>query len=140
MKNFFSRIADGLRRFSYGRYGMDELSFFLSIATLVLIVLSFFPHLGFLSIPAILIAAWSTFRMLSKNIYRRRAERDIYMKIRKAVLGKIDLWKCRWRDRKTHRYYTCPHCKAVTRITNPGRGRRITIHCPKCGQSFDKKT
>ena len=58
----------------YGRYGGDQLSWFLLIVYVVLLLLSGLPHLGILSWVALLVLAWSFFRMFSRRYDRRRAE------------------------------------------------------------------
>ncbi len=67
-------------------------------------------------------------------------ERQKYLAVRYRIKQKFQLYKNIWRDRKTHKYYKCPHCKAVVRISKPGKGRTITVDCPKCGQGFTKRT
>ena len=48
LMNFF-------RKLMYGRYGSDQLSFFLLITYVVLILLSGLPHMGFLSWVALVV-------------------------------------------------------------------------------------
>ena len=56
-----------LRRMMYGRYGGDQLSWILLIVYVVLLLLSGLPHLGILSWVALLVLAWSFFRMFSRT-------------------------------------------------------------------------
>lgn len=124
-----------------GRYGMDELSYFLSTAGLVLCLLSIlFRSLSILYLPALALMIWAWYRSFSKNIYKRQRERNRYLEIRQAIQRKITLVKNMWRDRKTHRYYKCPNCKAVVRIPKPPKGKNIEITCHRCHQSFNKRT
>ncbi|MBO7290333.1 MAG: hypothetical protein J6U62_02605, partial [Bacteroidaceae bacterium] len=39
---------------------------------------------------------------------------------------------------RSHRYFRCPNCKQTVRVPK-GQGK-INIRCPKCGESFIKKT
>ena len=57
-----------------------------------------------------------------------------------AAFHLFGLYKNIWRDRKTHKYYKCPGCAAFVRIRKPEKGRRILVTCPKCRQSFEKRT
>ena len=43
-----------------------------------------------------------------------------------------------WLDRKTHRYFRCPQCRATVRVPK-GKGQ-IRITCPHCKHQFIKKT
>ena len=140
MRRWFEKIMYGLQRFMYGRYGYDELSRFLSISGMVILFLSLIPFLRILYFVALAILIWSWFRTFSKNIYKRQAERQKFLTIRNRIKQKLRLYKSIWHERKTHRYYKCPHCKAVVRIVKPERGKTINIRCPKCSSSFDKKT
>lgn len=140
MKRFFNGVIDGIRRFMYGRYGADELSQLMSGVSLALLLLSFMPELRFLFYPALFLTVISTIRSFSRNIAKRAEEREVYLKVRNAVIKRFRLMKSEFRDRKTHRYFTCPYCGATMRIVNPGKKRQITIRCAKCGRSFDKET
>ncbi|MCQ2428448.1 MAG: hypothetical protein MJ137_08655 [Clostridia bacterium] len=124
----------------YGAYGEDELNRFMMWTELVCILLAFFRPLRFLYFAVLALIAYSWFRTLSRNIAARNKERQAFLRVRNSVKGFFRLQKDRWRDRNTHRYYRCPECRAVVRITKPGRGRSITITCPKCGKKFDKRT
>lgn len=138
MKNWFSNVGYKIRQFMQGRYGYDELSRFLAICGLVLIFLSMIPYLKVFYFLAFILLIWSWFRSFSKNIYKRQAERLKYMTIKNRINQKFRLCRNIWRDRKTHRYYKCPHCKTIARISKPGKVKAITIHCPKCGQGYIK--
>jgi len=140
MGNWLRNIKYGLQRFMQGRYGYDELSQFLSVTGLILLLLSFFPLFRVLYFVAFALFIWMWFRIFSKNIYKRQVERSKYLNVKNKVMREFRLCKNAWRDRKTHKYYKCPHCKAVARITKPGKGRKIAIRCPKCGNDFDIKT
>lgn len=141
MKRFFANLGYRFQVFMQGRYGMDELSYFLSIAALVLLLLSWLIRpLAILYFPALALMIWSWYRSFSKNIYKRQRERNKYLEIRGALNRKVTLLKNMWRDRKTHRYYRCPNCKAVVRIPKPGKGKNIVITCHRCHYSFNKRT
>lgn len=138
MKKWFQNLGYKMQSFMYGRYGQDELSRFLSIAALVLIVLDLFIRTGVLSWLGLIMCVYSIFRMYSKNLSKRQRERIAYLQF----TGKITSWFSRkkraWADRKTHRYFTCPSCKKTMRVPK-GKGK-IKITCPECKTQFTKKT
>jgi len=120
----------------YGRYGQDELSLALLVAGIVLNLLAVLPHaqaLGFVSI--VLIAA-ALYRCFSRNIYRRRQEREQYLKIMERPRKFWRIQYRRFRERKTYVYYRCKQCGTYNRIPR-GHGR-ILITCPKCHNQFQK--
>lgn len=138
---FFRRLSYRMAAFMQGRYGYDELCLLLSVMAVVFFALSLFvpPHWLFYLI-AFVFLALSWFRSLSKNIARRQKERYSFLKIKNKIFGFFRRIKNRFRDRKTHKYYKCPHCKVTVRVKKPPKGRVISITCPKCARPFDKKT
>lgn len=141
MKNFFESIGYKLRTFMRGRYGMDELSYFISVIGIIMLLLSILiPPLFILYFVGFVLLIWTWFRFFSRNIYKRQVERNKYLMIKGNVRQNFVLIKNKWVERKTHKYYKCPSCKATIRITKPARGRKIKINCPKCHNNFVKKT
>lgn len=140
MKKWFSKMGYKMQAMMSGRYGIDELSWFMNGAAMLLLLLSAFRWLRFLYIIAVLLVIVSYYRAFSKNIVKRQAERNGYLKTKYSILQYFRLIRSRWKDRKTHRYYVCPNCRRAVRIKYPGRGKKISIHCPDCGKSFIKKT
>jgi len=140
MKNWFKKLGYKMQDFMRGRYGYDEFSRFLSIFGIVLLFLSYIPFLRFFYFLAFILVIWAYVRALSKNIYKRQMERQKYLTIQNKVRQKFTLRRNIWRERKTHKYYKCPRCKAFVRISKPEKGKTITIQCPKCGQEIKKKT
>ena len=141
-------MKERLRRFMVGRYGADELNKFLTVCGWVLLltgfVLSAFDSKVLLSVGSLLVTlSWallifSIFRTLSKNTSRRAAENYKYFVYKNKVLGWFRQLKTRWQDRKVHRYFRCPQCKATVRVPK-GKGK-IRITCPKCKNQFVKKS
>jgi len=129
---------DWLKKFMTGRYGPDQLSIALLFLSLLLsIVLFFFPStvLGFIVyVPSIVFL----FRILSKNIVRRREENNKFLKIWTPIFSWFNKKQYRIKDSKTHKYYSCPSCKQPVRVPK-GKGK-IRISCPKCKIEFIKKT
>ena len=128
-------------RFMYGRYGMDELSKFLSYVGLILLVLSVFLGQTVRSaalVIAVLMVAATYFRTFSKKIEKRRAENIKFMKLKKPVSDSIKLRRDMWTQRKDFKFFKCPSCKAVLRVPK-GKGK-LRVVCKKCGTAFEKKT
>lgn len=127
-----------LQRFLYGRYGVDQFSFFLLILSIILSLLNVFLGWPFMPIIYFLLIIWCWFRILSKNIYKRRAENDKFMKFYGPIRNWFKDKKERFRDRKTHKYFKCPSCGQRLRVPK-GKGN-ITITCSKCKTKFDART
>lgn len=120
-----------------GRYGNDQLNRFLMILVLVCFAVSLSGGRIFYVIgTALLIYAY--FRMLSRNIYRRRNENSVYMRYQYKVKQSFCTFKRDMQQRKTHHIYRCPSCKQKIRVPR-GKGK-IEIRCPRCSQTFIKKS
>ena len=130
-------FAQKLMRFMYGRNGYDRICRVLIILCLVLAVVNIFINSWIIMLVEAAVMAYAIFRVLSKNVYRRRAEDAKYAKFEDAVLRPFKLMKNKWRDRKTHVYRKCPHCKKVLRL--PKRKGKHTVNCPCCHNRFDVK-
>ena len=119
-----------LRRMMYGRYGADQLSWFLLIVYVALSILSGLPHLGLLSWVAMLVLIWSFFRMFSRRYDRRRAENARFLAMAGPAIRWLKMRRTILRDRD-HRYFRCPNCGQYMRVPR-GKGR-ITVNCRSCG-------
>jgi DNA-directed RNA polymerase subunit RPC12/RpoP len=124
-------------RFMQGRYGSDELNRFLMIVALVCFAISLFGVRIFYFLGAAALV-YAYFRMLSKNVYKRREENSVYLRYEYKVRQRLTAWKRNIQQRRTHHIYKCPSCKQKIRIPR-GKGR-IEIRCPKCGHTFIKKS
>lgn len=135
----FRRFGESFRRFMYGRYGSDELNIALLISAVAVSLTNSFLSLFFrysvlyvrivspiLYLLTLALLGFSVFRTLSRNVYARQKE-NRWFRLH---------WQ-RLRDRK-NRYYRCPKCRQTVRVPK-GKGK-ISIHCPKCGETFIKKT
>lgn len=127
-----------LQRLMQGRYGVDPLSFALLILSILFLALAGILDVPYISIGALILLILCYLRMFSKNFARRRAENEVFMRFWRPVGAWFRRQKNRFRDRKTHRYFTCPHCKQSLRVPK-GKGK-ISITCPKCRQEFVRKT
>ncbi len=140
MKQRLARFFSG----RYGSYGGDEFSRFLSIVSWVPIILGFVVLLIGLDfgwifyIIALLLMGYSLFRLLSKNINKRRGENVVFLRKKNAVKGFFSGIRQRIEQRKTHRFYKCPQCHVTTRVPK-GKGK-IRITCPKCHMTFIRKS
>lgn len=131
------RFKDKMIRFMMGRYGNDQLNnFILALIVAVLIVEIFIDSIA---VTAIYLALWCLmiFRMMSRNVYKRRAENDKFIKLWNPIKNKLKLIKNKYRDRKTHVYKKCPQCKTVLRL--PKQQGKHTVKCPRCFERFDIK-
>lgn len=134
-------LKEKLSRFMYGRYGIDHLSRFLLTVTFILCVLSIFVSgrgSSFISAVTFALIILMYFRMFSRNIYKRAAENEKYLRLTGKIRGKYQAEKKIASQRKYYRFYRCPGCGQRIRVPK-GRGR-IQIRCPKCNEKFIKNS
>lgn len=129
------RFSAGMRRFMYGRCGVDQLNIFLLITAVVLnLVALILSRLGALcavigmlvNLISYGVLFWYLFRFLSRNLEKRILENRRFL-----------TWKTRVTDRQ-NRYYRCPNCKQTVRVPR-GRGK-VRINCPRCSEKFIRKS
>lgn len=127
-----------------GRYGQDELNRVLSIAGLVVLVISivvlrFVPILSnVLWIIAIALIVICYYRMFSRDIARRSAENQKFLNFRYSLAVKKQRKAEMAAQSKDFKFFKCPKCGVYNRIPK-GKGK-IEITCPKCGEKFIRKS
>lgn len=134
MRNFKNKIINLM----YGRYGYDQFTGFLLGCILFLFILSFFVSSRILNALSLLLMIYIYFRIFSKNIYKRAAENEKYLKTTGKIRKLFRIKKKTLGQRKYYRFFKCPKCKQTIRIPK-GHGR-IEIKCPKCHYKFIKKS
>lgn len=130
-------VREKFYRFMVGRYGNDRLNQVIMIVAMIALVISFFGP-RFFYLLALLCLIYAYFRMFSRNTYKRSMENNKYLQWEYKVKQFIATWKRDMKQRKTHHIYRCPSCKQKIRVPK-GKGR-IEIRCPKCSQTFIKKS
>ncbi|MBP3384632.1 MAG: hypothetical protein J6M22_04105 [Firmicutes bacterium] len=134
--------------FLSGRYGFDELSKIMIILSMILMVVSVLvTYNRWIYLVAIIILGIGYWRMCSKNIKKRKAENDAYLKLisgfsRKArtkleeqdkakKYSTFEMHKELGEDGETvYAVYTCRGCGKVLRFEeNQGL---VKIICPEC--------
>ena len=125
-----ARLASGMQRFMYGRYGHDKLNRAILTAGVVMSLLTLLMPIWWLDLlltmGAYALLVWSLVRCFSRNHYKRYQENRRYL-----------LMRDRMKDRN-NRYFDCPKCRQTVRVPR-GKGK-IAITCPKCREKFVKKT
>lgn len=151
---------DKFTNFMYGRYGVDQLSRFMLVVIFILCVLSLFVRGSFMSFLILLLIILTYYRMFSKNIYKRAAENEKYLKFigkfkrngngynggyqnnygnyQNNYGGGYTGSRANTQDRKNYKYFKCPTCSQKIRIPR-GYGK-IEIRCPKCSTKFIRRS
>ena len=131
-------MREKLRQFMIGRYGTDGLNQFLSIASIVMLLISLITRVSLFTYVGMVLLILCYYRSLSRNISKRTEENYKFYTIKDRITGKVNSLKDQWANRKLYHYYRCPQCRQKLRVPR-GRGR-IQISCPRCGTQFIKKS
>ena len=134
-------MRDKLQRFMMGRYGSGQLSRFLSVVGLALLVVYLFTGWWWLYIVAFALIILNLMRTLSRNTTRRYEENSRYLVLKYKFLNffkKGSSSGTRTKADPDHKIFKCPGCGQKVRVPK-GRGK-ISITCPKCGKEFIKRT
>ena len=134
---FFDKLRAGFARFMSGRTGVDQLSYAMVIAALVMTIIGGLSGLGLRTLMADALILLAFFRMLSKNRLKRAQENQSYLQRTQKLRRAVSEWVNRVKNGKTYRDFTCPKCKARLRV--PRGVGTVTITCKSCGNKFDKK-
>lgn len=134
----FYRLRNSLMRFMAGRYGTDKLNSVLFGAYIVLWIVQMFIRRGVvgwvLSVLSTVIAVVLVWRTLSRNIPRRQAENERFLRLWTPFAAWFRQQGVRLRDIRRWRYRTCPYCSARLRL--PIRRGRRTVTCSRCQSQF----
>ena len=135
----------------YGRYGTDDLYSFIMIVFVVLwlleiVAVAIIPE-GTVqtvislscSILITLLLVWTTFRAMSRNIYKRRRENEIYLKASRAFKRFMSFntshrTKSLNRDDAQYIFRDCTKCGSVMRLQR--RVGRNKVKCARCSHVF----
>ena len=130
-------IRNALQRFMYGRYGGDQLNTAILVVYLILWVLEMITQSSVLGTLGTILIFVALFRMLSRNIYKRREENAKFLRKADPLIRWWRLRRTIRRD-KDHVYFKCPNCSQHLRVPR-GKGK-ITVNCRSCGASFQEKS
>jgi len=131
---FLTRFQMMMARFMVGRNGMDNLAYHAMWGAVIVSILSIFLPVGLLSTALMIYAVW---RMLSRNVSKRRAENERYVQFSEKVSREVKQFFLRLKGMKTHKYFRCPSCRNRLRMKR-GSGEKL-ITCPVCRNQFTQK-
>ncbi len=134
----FRRFQYSMMQFMAGRYGTDSLQKVLLWTYCILVIINALLGSLLFALAELALIGWFLFRMLSRNIPARMQENEWYLNHTAGLRRWGRRQKNRFRDRKTHVYRTCPHCKATVRLPKTKRGRHA-CDCPRCRREFQVK-
>lgn len=132
-----NKFQDKINKFLRGRYGIDELYRLLLIICLIVIIINMlFPSTIF-RVLELIIFVICIYRVLSRDITRRRMENQKYLELRDKIISFFNYQKKKYNDRNTHMYKKCPYCHQKIRL--PLKKGKHKVKCPNCKREFEVK-
>jgi predicted RNA-binding Zn-ribbon protein involved in translation (DUF1610 family) len=131
-------MRDKIYRFMRSRYGNDQLSTCLTWAGLICMVIDCFAKTGIFYLVGIVMFVYGYIRIFSKQYEKRAAQNKWFLEKTSGIRNVFKRMKKSKEAGKDYKIFTCPRCEQMIRIPK-GKGR-IEIRCPKCGNTFIKKS
>ena len=126
------KIQDKIQKFMRGRYGPDNLYYFLFKVYILMFILNLFIKSTIIYYLEIILIVIIIYRFLSKKIYDRSKENQLYMKYKKKILKPLKSLKRNYKDRNEWIYKRCKYCKKLLKLPLPEKRGKKIIKCPKC--------
>ena len=131
------RIKAFIEDFMRNRNGIDLLVIVLFVLFFVIFALGSLTGIDFLIVLSLIPLMTSIFRVLSKDVSKRRRENEAVTAIFASLKNDAKLKQRQFSD-KEHKYFKCTNCGRLLRVPK-GKGL-IEITCPNCGTKFNKRT
>ena len=120
-------MREKFRQFMVGRYGTDGLNQALSIASIVMLLISLLTRISLFTWLGLVLLILCYYRSLSRNISKRTEENYRYYTLKDRVDGKFRGLKDQWANRKltttaapsAARSFGCPGAGAASRSPAP---------------------
>ena len=129
-KNIFKNLYN---RAIMGRNGIDDLLKFQFYFLVILIILDIFLDSYIVGLLQLISFFFIGYRFMSKNLYRRVKENQIFNKIRYGMIDPFKNISRRIKDRK-HLYKRCS-CGTTIKTPLPKKIGIKHAKCPNCGKS-----
>lgn len=133
----WNRIKGGLMRFMSGRYGGDRLSITCLWTAIILSLIGSFSGVSLLSLISLVLYGWTLYRMMSRNLVRRRLENDKFERFFNPISTRARQSLNRLKLRRKYKYFRCPQCRSMLKL--PRKVGEVTMTCGKCGNQFRQK-
>jgi len=131
------KIIYVVQRLFSERNGVDHLTIFLFTVSFLLSVLAQVANLHWLMLFYYAGMVLCFYRVLSRNVWRRREENQTFLYWIEAVASLFQTQRRTSQEKRTYKYVKCPNCRQRLRVPK-GKGE-ISITCSKCGNQIIKK-
>ena len=136
--SFLRMLSRRFMAFMSTRNGFDQLSLTILVGSLVLQLIGSFTGANVILFLSIALYGYALFRVFSKRNPNRAAENQRFVAWITPIATKVRQFFLRLKLRKQYKYFKCPQCGALLRMSR-GAGEK-DICCPKCQNRFKMKS
>lgn len=144
VQKYLTMMRQDIKDVMSRRCGLDELNNFIMLLGFIFIVIALFSHRWIFTVLGAAFVILCYVRVFSKNLDKRKKENDFYMRyMGNVVKAGNHLKLCMKMQVKTmqdkeYAYFVCNTCGQIIRV--PKGKNKVNIRCPKCSQTFIKRT
>ena len=131
-------MREKFRQFMIGRYGTDGLNQFLSMSSIVMLLVSLLTRVSLFTWLGAALLILCYYRSLSRNISKRTEENYRFYSLKDRFNNKFRSLKEQWANRKLYHYYRCPQCRQKLRVPRDADASRSPA--PAAAPSSSKKS
>jgi predicted RNA-binding Zn-ribbon protein involved in translation (DUF1610 family) len=143
-QKYVTMLRQDIKQAMTSRCGLDELNNLLMLVGFIFVVIALFTKRWIFTLIGAFFIVLCYLRVFSKKVDRRREENAFYMRYMGKVVRYVEYlvlcvrMKCKSIVDGEYAYFVCSQCKQVIRV--PKGKNKVSIRCPKCGNSFIKTT
>lgn len=144
LNKYLTMLREDIGNAMSKRCGLDELNNLLMLVGFIFIVIALFTKNWVFTLIGAIFVVLCYVRVFSKKLDKRSRENAFYMRYMGSVVVYCQYLKlCVKMKIKTlqdteYAYFVCSTCKQIIRI--PKGRNKVNIRCPKCSQTFIKRT
>lgn len=146
LKKYITMFREDMKEVMSRRCGLDELNNFIMLLGFLYVIAAFFVHRWkwVFVLTAFVFIVLCYMRVFSKDLEKRRKENDFYMRYMGSTVRFVKYLttsvKMKFKTMKDteYAYFVCSSCGQILRV--PKGKLKVSIRCPKCNQTFVKRT
>ena len=144
LKKYITMFRTDMKEAMTRRCGLDELNNFIMLIGFIFVLIALFMNSWICTLVGAIFVVLCYVRVFSKKIEKRQKENQIYMRYMGGVVAFVNYCKLcvkmRFKTMQDAEYYyfVCKSCYQVVRL--PKGKNKISVRCPKCSQTYIKRT
>lgn len=144
LKKYITMFRADMKEAMKRRCGLDELNNFIMLIGFIFVLIALFTGNWICILIGAIFIVLCYVRVFSKKLEKRQKENAVYMRYMGGVVAFVNYCKLcvkmRFKTMQDTEYYyfVCSTCHQIIRL--PKGKNKISVRCPKCSQTFIKRT